>query len=106
MATIYIFNSDGSNDGLYISLESMNRVGYFPLTVAENGGFFKTTEFDDLSSATLRIAELLREHVGQSADEIGESMEEIAKFFNSDEVEVWYEGELPYVLVREDEEED
>lgn len=103
MATIYIFNSDGSKDGLYINLESMNRIGYFPLTVAENGGFFETTEFDDLSDATIRIAELLREHVGRSSTEIGETMEEIAKFFNSDEVEVWFEGELPYLLVREDE---
>lgn len=107
MAVIYNFH--GTESGLYISLESMTRNGYFPLTVAENNGYFNTTMYDGLEDATGRISSLLKEHTDKSIDDLIEVMEEIKAFFNEPALEVWCDGEgdeVPYILTYEEEEEE
>lgn len=98
--TIFTFHGDISR--LYITMESMNRAGYFNLTVAENGGYFKTTQYDALESATARISELISEHTDKTVEEIIEMLEGLATYFG-DGVEVWADGGLPYLLRWEDE---
>lgn len=107
MATIYTFNSDGDTVALYITLESMNSAGYFPLTVAspDTKGSFRTTLYDDLGLATEKISSLLAKHKGFTKDRLIEEMEDILVFFTvrgAEDVEVWAEGDLPYLLVNED----
>lgn len=97
-----IFTYHGETSKLYISMESMNSIGYFNLTVAERGGYFKTTQYDTLESATFRISELISGHTGKTVEEIIEMLEELAKYFG-DGVEVWADEGLPCLMNREDE---
>lgn len=97
-----IFTYHGETSKLYISMESMNRVGYFNLTVAEHGGYFKTTQYDALESVTGRISELISEHTDKTVKELIKMLEELAEYFG-DGVEVWADEGLPYLMVWEDE---
>ena len=97
-----IFTYHGETSKLYISMESMNRVGYFNLTVAEHGGYFKTTQYDTLESVTGRISELISEHTDKTVEELIKMLEELAEYFG-DGVEVWADEGLPYLMVWEDE---
>lgn len=98
MATIYTHYTSDEID-YYLSLESMTRNGYFPLTVM-TGDSHEVTLWDDLSCVTGEISKLLMEHAGMSLDDVIDVMEQIAKYFDDESVGVWTCGddEPPYVM--------
>jgi hypothetical protein len=102
MRTLYTYN-DGD---IFISLESMNHAGMFPLTTAVNG-YFRTTLHDTIDGATVMIANNLKDH-GMSMDTIGQEMETIISEFPESDLEIWYDEdlEIAYVLAPEYDDED
>lgn len=104
MATIYSHLADNDYS---LTLESMTRNGYFPLTVMQNGQY-SVMQYDDLSEVTRSISEKLMEHAGASREDAILAMEKICTYFGGgDDLEVWAEDDTaPYVLVLEDEDED
>lgn len=99
MATIYKFY-DIETD-YYLTLESITTNGYFPLTVMQ-GDRHNVLMFDDLSMVTQRVSELLKENGGMDYNALTKVMEKILTFFDGDDVEVWYDEDLPYILVNTD----
>ena len=102
MAAIY----SHIDEDIYIELESMNRIGMFPLTTSPHmNGYFRSTLHDTIDGATITIARLLKDH-GMSINAIGEEMETIIYEFMGSNLEVWYDEdeEIAYILTSEDEE--
>lgn len=108
MATIYTHYTDADTD-YYLSLESMTTNGYFPLTIMQ-GNSHDVTLYDDLSTVTGEMSQLLMKNAGMSRDDVIKVLEQIVEFFDgSDTLEVWAneDDEPPYILIwDEDEDED